>query len=180
MTMQVDQEEAISILTKLEALPIAPEIKVENKENIKSVCRKYKIKTNNTKYSEMDAIVIKYKMSRYTERVKDYCVYLTGKFDDVVYLCKYSKGILNTLFGNIILLELGNWRRITQGLEPLKEMEDYVSLMFELDIENKRNNRLLENKLDKDFSFKKAFPQYQNSNKIIPIKIWKSKLVPIL
>lgn len=179
MTLEVNQEEAISILKNIKILPMEREIKIKNEDDGKMVIRKYHINVENSRYSNMDIITIQYKVNKYTEKVKDYAVYLTNNFEDKVYLCKYSPKVLNTLFNNIILLELSNWRRIIQGLSPLRTINNYQSLMFELNIDsNKRINHLLYKLVEKNTSqLLNTFKEYQNSNAIIPVDIWQNQLV---
>lgn len=179
MTLEVEQEEAIGILKTIKILPIDKEIEINNKDNEKMVTRKYHISVENSKYSNMNIITIKYKVNKYTEKVKDYEVYLTNSSNDKIYLCKYSPKVLNTLFNNIILLELSNWRRIAQGLKPLKTMNNYQSLMFELNIDsNKRINHLLYKLVEKNTSqLLNMFKKYQNSNAVIPVDIWQNQLI---
>ena len=179
MTLELEQEESIGILKNLIILPINNEIKINELDNEKMVNRKYHINLKNSKYPNMDKITITYKVNKYTEKVKDYAVYLTNNFEDKVYLCKYSPKILNTLFNNIIMLEMSNWRRIVQGLKPLKTIDNYQSLMFELNIDsNKRINHLLYKLVEKNTSqLLNTFKEYQNSNAIIPVDIWQNQLV---
>ena len=179
MTLELEQEESIGILKNLIILPINNEIKINELDNEKMVNRKYHINLKNSKYPNMDKITITYKVNKYTEKVKDYAVYLTNNFEDKVYLCKYSPKVLNTLFNNIILLELSNWRRIIQGLSPLRTINNYQSLMFELNIDsNKRINHLLYKLVEKNTSqLLNTFKEYQNSNAIIPVDIWQNQLV---
>lgn len=175
MTLEVNQEEAISILSKIKILPMDKEVKIKIEEDGKLVSRKYHIDVNNNTYSTMDMISVNYKVNKYTDRVKDYAVYLTNDSEDKVYLCKYSPKILNTLFNNIISLELSSWRRITQGLKPLKTINNYQSLMFELNIEsNKRLNHVLYKLVEKNTSqLLTKFKKYQNSNIVIPTDVWQ-------
>ena len=77
------------------------------------------------------------------------------------------------------MLEMSNWRRIVQGLKPLKTIDNYQSLMFELNIDsNKRINHLLYKLVEKNTSqLLNTFKEYQNSNAIIPVDIWQNQLV---
>ena len=77
MTLEVNQEEAISILKNIKILPMEREIKIKNEDDGKMVIRKYHINVENSQYSNMDIIAIQYKVNKYTEKVKDYAVYLT-------------------------------------------------------------------------------------------------------
>lgn len=126
----------------------------------------------------MDKIVVEYDMTR--ERVIGYKVYLTNNSEDVIYICKHSPKILNTLFNNIILLELSNWNRIICGNVPLRTIDDYTSLMFELDNgSNKQSNLLLKKIVDNSTSFarlQKKFQDYKNTNRIIPAVLWKKQI----
>ena len=80
MTLEVNQEEAISILKNIKILPMEREIKIKNEDDGKMVIRKYHINVENNQYSNMDIITIQYKVNKYTEKVKDYAVYLTNNF----------------------------------------------------------------------------------------------------
>lgn len=179
MTLELEQEESIGILKNLIILPINNEIKINELDNEKMVNRKYHINLKNSKYPNMDKITITYKVSKYAEKIKDYSVYLTNSVGDIVYLCKYSPKILNTLFNNIIMLEMSNWRRIVQGLKPLKTIDNYQSLMFELNIDsNKRINHLLYKLVEKNTSqLLNKFEVYQNTNNVIPAEIWQNQIV---
>ena len=75
MTLEVNQEEAISILKNIKILPMEREIKIKNEDDGKMVIRKYHINVENSQYSNMDIITIQYKVNKYTEKVKDYAVY---------------------------------------------------------------------------------------------------------
>ena len=77
MTLEVNQEEAISILKNIKILPMEREIKIKNEDDGKMVIRKYHINVENSQYSNMDIVTIQYKVNKYTEKVKDYAVYLT-------------------------------------------------------------------------------------------------------
>lgn len=175
MTLELEQEESISILANLQVLQKLPIIKVEEIGNEKLVHRVYSVKT--TKYP-IEQLVIDYKVNKCTDKVKDYSVTLENDTDKV-YLCKYSPKKYNTLFNNVILLELSNWRRVAQGLNPLKTIKDYTSLMFELDIDNKQKNSLLKKIYEKNsLYFVKHFQKFVNSNYIIPSKEWMKQLTP--
>lgn len=179
MTLELEQEDAIGILKNLAVLPISNEVNVSEDNNNKLVCRKYHINIENSKFPNMDELTIKYKVSKYAEKIKDYSVYLTNSVGDIVYLCKYSPKILNTLFNNIIMLEMSNWRRVSKQLSPLRTIDDYKSLMFELDINNnKRKNHLLKKAMEKNTSkLLNLFKNYQDSNVIIPAEIWQTQIV---
>ena len=71
MTLEVNQEEAISILKNIKILPMEREIKIKNEDYGKMVIRKYHINVENSQYSNMDIVTIQYKVNKYTEKVKD-------------------------------------------------------------------------------------------------------------
>ena len=48
MTLEVNQEEAISILKNIKILPMEREIKIKNEDDGKMVIRKYHIKVENS------------------------------------------------------------------------------------------------------------------------------------
>lgn len=174
MTLELEQEESISILSKLQVLKKLPIIKVCEVGNEKLVHRVYSV--TNTGYP-IEKLVIDYKVNKCTDKVRDYTVSLENDTDKV-YLCKYSPKTYNTLFNNIILLELSNWRRITQGLEPLKTIKDYTSLIFELDIDNKRKNSLLKKIYEKNsLLLVRQFQSFINTNYIIPAQVWSKQIL---
>lgn len=180
MTLELEQEESIGLIEQLCILPIEKKVTVaENEDFSKTVCRTYCIHSENNKYSNMNTIVIEYRMGKRTERVEDYSVYLTDGKDNTVYLCKYSPEIFNTLFNNIILLEMSNWRKASEGKKPLRTIKDFDSYKFELEIDShKREDNLLQKLLDKNTSnFFNRFTEYRNSNKIIPTNIWKAQII---
>lgn len=180
MTLDLEQEESICLLKKVAVLPTEQIVNIiEDEKGNRKVYRQYQIGLNDDQYSMMDKMVIKYEVGKYTDRVKNYEVYLTNNSSDTVYICKYSPNILNTLFNNIILLELSNWRRASKGMKPLRTIEDYESLMFELNIDShKRINSVLQKLVEKNTSqFLNKFSNYQNTNKIIPVDVWEAQLV---
>lgn len=180
MTLNLEQEDSICLLKSIKVLPTEQKVSIiEDKNGNKKVYRQYQVSLNSDYYSILDKVVIKYEVGKYTDRVKNYEVFLTNDADDTVYICKYSPNILNTLFNNIILLELSNWRRASKGMKPLRTIEDYESLMFELNIDShKRINNVLQKLVEKNTSqFLNKFSNYQNTNKIIPINVWEAQLV---
>lgn len=178
MTLELEQEESIGILQKIKVLPIGTNLKVSEEKNERLVTRSYHIDLNDSKYPTMNTITINYKVNKYTEKVKNYSVYLTNNVGDTVYLCKYSPKILNTLFNNIILLELSNWRRIVKGMKPLKTIEDYPSFKFELSIDNNKRLSHLKKIVERNTSkLVETFKEYTNTNKLIPAEIWQSLLI---
>jgi hypothetical protein len=175
LTLDLEQEESITVIQKIKVLPMDREIKISEENNEKLVIRSYYIDVKDSDYPTMNKITIKYKFEGRTEKIKDYAVYLSNGLGDKVYLCRHSSKILNTLFNNIIMLELSNWRRVVQGLEPLKTIKDYKSLMFELDEDDDRRTiRSLEKHIEKNISnFLEKFQNYHNTNKIVPTEVWQ-------
>lgn len=175
MESEVEQEESIALIQKMEVLPIDVEVEIEKIEgNDRVVTRSYHVDVKDNRYSMMDRLVVRYKIKR--EKVKDYMVFLTDSARDIIFLCKSNSEILNTLFSNIIMLELSNWRMAALGEKPLRTIDDYNSVMFQLGA-NKTENRSLEKALDKDWvSFIEKFKTYYNSNKVIPIEVWQTQL----
>lgn len=176
MTINVEQEDAISILGRLKILPKKAIINIKETEKGKLVSRTYQIKEILEKpYTKL---VIRYLISK-TDVIKDYSITLENDTDKV-YLCKYSPNVINTLFNTIINLELTNWRRVSLGLQPLRTIEDFSSLIFEKNIYNKRMNTLLRKIYDKNSSFfTKTFNSFVNKNEIIPVNIWSEKILTI-
>lgn len=178
MTLELEQEESIGVLQKIRVLPMDAILKVSEKENERLVIRSYHIEINDDKFPTMNTITVNYKVNKYTERIGDYSVYLANNTGDKVYLCKYSPKILNTLFNNIILLELGNWRRIVKGMKPLRTIKDYPSFMFELSIDsNKRISHLKKIVERNTLKIVEIFKEYVNTNKLIPVEVWQSQLI---
>ncbi len=178
MTQQLEQKEAIEVLGNIKILPEDYNFKVVNCNRDRVVCRTYYIDKNSTKYPFLNRIVVEYKMNISTERITDYSVYLTNDSGDILYLCKYTPDVLNTLFTNIISLELSNWRRIVNNQLPLKNINDYKSLLFEFG-SNKRDNNTLRKMIEKNINTSKIlnkFHMYINTNGIVPTEIWKHQL----
>ena len=163
MTQQLEQKEAIEVLGNIKILPEDYNFKVVNCNRDRVVCRTYYIDKNSTKYPFLNRIVVEYKMNISTERITDYSVYLTNDSGDILYLCKYTPDVLNTLFTNIISLELSNWRRIVDNQLPLKNINDYTLRKM---IEKNINTSKILNK----------FHMYINTNGIVPTEIWKHQL----
>lgn len=173
MTVELEQEDAIASIEKLEILPVKAQVVIKDVENYKLVTRKYQI--NCIDYP-VTSLVIQYSLSSYKEQVKDYFVKLTDESGLEITLCKYSAKIFNTLFNNIILLELNNWRRISQGEEPLTTIYDYDSLMFELS-SNVKLNTLLKKLWDKNaLEIIQGLESFVNSNNIVPVEIWEKQI----
>lgn len=181
MVQQLEQKEAIEVLKNIKVLPINYNFSVVPCDNVKIVCRTYYIDEESNKYPSLDRITIKYGMNRFTERVTDYSVYLTNDSGDILYLCKYSPQILNTLFNNIISLELSNWHRIIENRKPLRTMDDYKSLMFELNnSSNKRTINILRKIIERNIDTSKLlnhFDKYSDSNEIIPTTVWETQII---
>lgn len=172
MTFQTTQEEARNILKEVIIIPEKPLVKILNKNCEKLVLRRYKINLVNSDWNEM---TITYKVNSYTENVLDYSIYLTNSRKDILCICKYSPRIFNTLFNDIMSLEISNWQRIVRGLSPLRTINDFDSLMFELNIDNKQIALKLEKLCEKKNTSRKLFQEFKeflNSNKVIPEQIW--------
>lgn len=177
LIQQLEQTEAIEVLKKMRVLPINYKFLVVTCNKEKVIRRTYHIDEGSNKYPLLDTITIEYRMNIHTERITDYSVYLTNDSKDILYLCKYSPRVLNTLFNNIISLELSNWHRIINHQEPLRTMDDYKSLMFELGAgANRKLKRIIENNTNTS-KLLNQFHDYLNSNEIIPITKWESQII---
>lgn len=174
MTLELEQEESIRILKEIEVIPMDNKINVKFINNEKLITRAYRINSSDT-YPKMKWVVVSYKVSRYADKVKDYAIYLTDETDKV-YLCKYSPEVINTLFNNIILLEMSNWRRIVNGLKPLKNINNYQSFKFEVG-NDKKLIHLLQKIIEKNTSaLLTKFEKYKNTNEAIPAEIWHNQI----
>ena len=178
MTFDLEQEDSIKILSKIEFQKDGRDYKIVKNQNETMVTREYCVDCNKTEYPTANKLVIQYKMNKYTGKVKEYTVFLTNELGDVIHLCNYSPNVINTLFNNIILLELSNWRRVTEGLTPFKYISDFTSYMFEVKkTTSKKFIGVLQRLIDKNSSsFFESFKKYGNTNEIISSEIWENQL----
>ena len=69
MTVELEQEDAIASIEKLEILPVKAQVVIKDVENCKLVTRKYQIHCIDY---PVNFLVIQYSLSSYKEQVKDY------------------------------------------------------------------------------------------------------------
>ena len=173
MTESLDQEESTYLIREIRIIPNGLKIQIKKEKNKTYVTRVYNIDMTHTKHFTMNQLVIYY--NRILDRVLEYKVCLTDDDENEIILCKDNSEFITTFFENLILLEMSNWRRVDSNKKPIRTIDDYNNYKFEINLEDKKALRFLQNCISKcNIPYFKGMNNYSNTNKIVPYQVWKT------
>ena len=168
----LDQEKSIEFLQNVEVLPIEAKISIKEHEKCVEVNRIYSINSDKTNYKNLNLLTIQYSYTKFQERIIDYKIFASNSNTAIILTQTETDSVYNTLFNNIINLELKKWRPISKKNNICENISSIAAYQFSISTKKQipTINKMLRSKAH---SVKLKLNEYCNKNSVIPEYIWQ-------